>query len=156
MRLKDLDIVYKAAKLIRDKFDIDFTITSSSIEAQPVGEAVGIDGTVLCVSREPELRIELTVTDCHSFFTEDIDLEYIIDEEDLLDGSNVDKVIGGDIKNYAPKMRETLRLAFIIYNGIRYAIDGKQKKEYIDKGWYPRVTSMQRQGYKFKDKHCIV
>ena len=152
MRLQDLDIVYKAVKLIRDKFNINFTITNSSIEAQPAGEAVGIDGTVLCVGREPELRIELTVTDCHSFFTEDIDLEYSIDEKDLLDGSDVDKVIGGDMKNYAPKMRETLRLAFIIYNGIRYAIDGKQKQEYIDKGWHPRVVSIQKQGYKFKDK----
>lgn len=156
MRLKDLDIVYKAAKLVRDKFDIDFAITNSSIEAQPVGEAVGIDGTVLCIGREPEFRIELTVTDCHSFFTEDIDLEYSIDDEDLLDESDVDKVIGGDIKNYSFKMRETLRLAFIIYNGIRYAIDGKQKNEYIDKGWYPRVVSIQKQGYKFKDNHCIV
>ena len=77
-------------------------------------------------------------------------MEYIIDEEDLLDESDVDKVIGGDMKNYAPRMRETLRLAFILYNGIRYAIDGKQKKEYADKGWYPRVTSIQKQGYVVK------
>ena len=83
-------------------------------------------------------------------FTEDIDLKYIIDEEDLLDGSSVDKVIDGDMKNYSFKTRETLRLAFIIYNGIRYAIDGEQKKEYIDKGWYPRLVSIQRQGYKTK------
>lgn len=27
MRLTDLNIIYKAAKLIRDKFDIDFAIT---------------------------------------------------------------------------------------------------------------------------------
>ena len=43
MKLADLDIIYKAAKLIRDKFDIDFAITQCSREAQPAGEAVGID-----------------------------------------------------------------------------------------------------------------
>ena len=62
MRLKDLDIVNKAATLIRDKFKIDLIITQCSIEAQPAGEAVGIDGTVLRVARESKLDIELTTT----------------------------------------------------------------------------------------------
>ena len=57
MKLADLDIIDKAAKLVRDKFNIDFAITQCSREAQLAGEAVGIDGTVLCVGREPELRI---------------------------------------------------------------------------------------------------
>ena len=51
MKLADLNIIDKAAKLVRDKFNIDFAITQCSREAQPADEAVGIDGTVLCVGR---------------------------------------------------------------------------------------------------------
>ena len=65
MKLADLDIIDKAAKLVRDKFNIDFAITQCSKEAQPTDEAVGIDGTVLCVGREPELKIESVVVKNH-------------------------------------------------------------------------------------------
>lgn len=148
MRFKDLDIIYKAAKLIRDKFDIDFAITQCSREAQPTGEAVGIDGTVLCVGRKPELKIELTTTKDHGGgWTERIDVSYSISVEDLEDGSLVDELIGGDLKKQAPNMRQVLRLAFILYDGIRYAMTGKHKKAYTNKGWRSRVLIIQRQSY---------
>ena len=145
MRLKDLDIVHKAAKLIRDKFDIDFAITSSSIEAQPALEAVGIDGTVLRVGREPELKIESVVVKDHGGWIERVDLSYLIYGKDLEDGSLVDELIGGDLKKHTPNMRQVLRLAFILYDGIRYAITGEHKKAYADKGWLPRVVCVRRQ-----------
>lgn len=147
MRLKDLDIIYKAAKLIKDKFDIDFAITNSSIEAQPTDEAVGIDGTVLRISREPELTIESIVVKDHDGWTERIDLKYRISGEDLRDGGLVDELIGGDLKKQSPDMRQTLRLAFILFDGIRYAMRGNHKKAYTDKGWLPRVSVVQRQSY---------
>lgn len=147
MRLKDLDIVYKAAKLIRDKFDIDFAITSSSIEEQPAGEAVGIDGTVLCIGRKPELKIESIVIKDHDSWIERVDISYLICGEDLEDGSLVDELIGGDLKKHSPDMRQTLRLAFILYDGIRYAMTGEMKKAYTDKGWRPRVLVVRRQSY---------
>ena len=147
MKLADLDIIYKAAKLIRDKFDIDFAITSSSIEAQPAGEAVGIDGTVLCVGREPELRIDSIVIKDHGRWIERMDVSYSICGEDLEDGSLVDELIGGDLKKRSPSMRQTLRLAFVLYDGVRYAMTGERKKAYADKGWLPRVISIQRQNY---------
>ena len=147
MRLTDLNIVDKAAKLIRDKFDIDFAITERSIEAQPAGEAVGIDGTVLCVGREPELKIDSIVVKDHSGWSERIDLGYAIYGRDLEDGNLVDELIGGDLKKHSPNMRQTLRLAFILYDGIRYAMRGNHKKAYMDKGWLPRVSVVQRQSY---------
>ena len=148
MRLKDLDIIDKAAKLIRDKFDIDFTITQCSKEAQPAGEAVGIDGTVLRVGREPELKIESVVVKDHGGgWIERIDLSYLIYGRDLEDGSLVDELIGGDLKKHAPNMRQVLRLAFILYDGIRYAMTGEHKKAYADKGWLPRVVCVRRQSY---------
>lgn len=146
MRLTDLIVVDKAAKLVRDKFNIDFTITQCSREAQLAGEAVGIDGTVLCVGREPELKIELTVNKDHGGgWIERVDVSYLIYGKDLEDGSLVDELIGGDLRRQPPNMRQTLRLAFILYDGIRYAMTGEHKKAYADKGWRPRVVCVRRQ-----------
>ena len=145
--MKDVNIIEQAAKLVRDKFNIDFAITNSSIETWPVGEAISIDGTVLCAGREPELKIALTTTKDHSGWSEHIDLGYAIYGKDLEDGSLVDELIGGDLKKHSPSMRQTLRLAFILYDGIRCIMTGEQKKAYIDKGWRPRVINAQRQSY---------
>ena len=151
MRLKDLDIIDKAAKLVRDKFNIDFAITQCSKEAQPVDEAVGIDGTVLCVGREPELKIESVVVKNHGDgWIERVDLEYTIYCRDLEDGSLIDELIGGDLKKCSPNMRQTLRLAFILYDGVRYGLRGNHKKAYMDKGWLPRVSVIHRQSYMTK------
>ena len=147
MRLTDLDIIDKAAKLVRDKFNIDFAITQCSIEAQPADEAVGIDGTVLCVGRKPELKIESIVVKDHGGWIERVDLEYTIYGRDLEDGSLVDELIGGDLKKHSPNMRQALRLAFILYDGVRYGMRGNHKKAYTDKGWLPRVSVVQRQSY---------
>ena len=151
MKLTDLNIIDKAAKLVRDKFNIDFAITQCSREAQPADEAVGIDGTVLRVGREPELKIESVVVKDHGGgWIERVDVSYVVYGRDLEDGSLVDELIGGDLNKQAPDMRQTLRLAFILYDGIRYAITGEMKKAYTDKGWLPRVVCVQRQSYMTK------
>ena len=151
MKLADLDIIDKAAKLIRDKFNIDFAITQCSREAQPVDEAVGIDRTVLRVGREPELKIEsIVVKDHGDRWIERVDLSYSICGEDLEDGSLVDELIGGDLKKCSPNMRQVLRLAFILYDGVRYGLRGNHKKAYMDKGWRPRVSVIHRQSYMTK------
>ena len=147
MKLADLDIIEKAAKLVRDKFNIDFAITQCSREAQPTDEAVGIDGTVLRVGREPELMIESVVVKDHGSWIERVDLSYLIYGRDLEDGSLIDELIGGDMKKQAPGMRQVLRLAFILYDGVRYGMRGNHKKAYMDKGWFPRVLVIQRQSY---------
>ena len=147
MRLTDLIVVDKAAKLIRDKFDIDFAITQCSKEAQPADEAVGIDETVLRVGREPELKIDSIVVKDHGSWIERVDLSYVIYGRDLEDGSLVDELIGGDLRRQPPDMRQVLKLAFILYDGIRYAMTGEHKKAYMDKGWRPRVVCVQRQSY---------
>ena len=145
MKLTDLDIVNKAAKLIRDKFNIDFAITQCSREIKTTTAAVGVP---IYLKPEPELKIELTTTKDHGGgWTEHIDVSYLIYGKDLEDGSLVDELIGGDLKKQAPNMRQVLRLAFILYDGIRYAMIGKHKKAYADKGWRSRVLIIQRQSY---------
>ena len=136
IKLKDINIIEQAATLIRDKFKIDLIITQCSIEALP---------TLLRV--DPQLKIALTTTKDHDGWTEHIDLEYSISGDDLKDGSLVDELIGGDLKKQAPDMRQVLRLAFILYDGIRWGRTGTWKKEYADKGWLPKVTNIQRQSY---------
>ena len=144
MKLADFDIIYKAAKLVRDKFDVDFAITQCSREIKTTTAAVGVP---IYLKPEPELKIESIVVKDHGGWTEHIDLEYSILGEDLKDGSLVDELIGGDLSKQAPDMRHVLRLAFILYDGIRYATTGEHKKAYADKGWLPKVTSIQRQSY---------
>ena len=136
LKIKDLNIIEQAATLIRNKFKIGLIITQCSIEAEPAYLRI-----------DSQLKIALTTTKDHDGWTEHIDLEYRILGEDLKDGSLVDKLIGGDLKKQAPDMRQVLRLAFILYDGIRWGTTGEQKKEYADKGWLPKVTSIQRPSY---------
>ena len=137
--MKDVNIIEQAAKLIRDKFKIGLIIAQCSIEVGPA-----------YLSIDPQLKINLTTTKDHDGWTEHIYLEYSILGEDLKDGSLVDELIGGDLSKQAPDMRQTLRLAFILYDGIRYATTGEHKKAYADKGWLPKVTSIQRHSYVIK------
>ena len=152
MKLSDLNIIEQAAKLIRDKFKIGLIIAQCSREINTTDPLIKACSpayfTYLDV--EPELRIEATTTKDHDGWTEHIYLEYSISGNDLKDGSLVDELIGGDLSKQAPDMRQVLRLAFILYDGIRYATTGEQKKEYTDKGWHPRATSIQKQGYVVK------
>ena len=145
MRLTDLNIIDKAAKLVRDKFDIDFAITQCSKEIKTTTAAVGVP---IYLKPEPELKIEsIVVKDHGGGCIERIDVSDSISVEDLEDGSLVDELIGGDLSKQAPDMRHVLRLAFILYDGIRYATTGEHKKAYTDKGWLPKVTGIQRQSY---------
>ena len=145
MKLTDLIVVDKAAKLIRDKFNIDFAITQCSREIKTTTAAIGVP---IYLKPEPELKIESVVVKDHGGgWIERIDVSYLIYGKDLEDGSLVDELIGGDLRRQPPDMRQTLRLAFILYDGIRYAMIGEMKKAYTDKGWLPRVVCIQRQSY---------
>ena len=141
MRLTDLNIIDKAVKLIRDKFDIDFAITQCSREIKKTTATIGVP-----IYLKPELKIDsIVVKDHGGGWIEHIDVSYFISVEDLEDGSLVDELIGGDLRRQPPDMRQTLRLAFILYDGIRYAMTGEHKKAYADKGWLPRVICIRRQ-----------
>ena len=145
MRLTDLIVVEKAAKLVRNKFNIDFAITNCSREIKTTTAAVGVP---IYLKPEPELKIEsIVVKDHGGGWIERVDVSYLICGEDLEDGSLVDELIGGDMKKHSPDMRQTLRLAFILFDGIRYAMTGEMKKAYTDKGWRPRVLVVRRQSY---------
>ena len=143
MRLTDLNIIDKAAKLVRDKFNIDFAITQCSREIKKTTATIGVP-----IYLKPELKIDsIIVKDHGGGWIERIDVSYLIYGKDLEDGSLVDELIGGDLKKHAPNMRQVLRRAFILYDGIRYAMTGKHKKKYTDKGWRSRVLIIQRQSY---------
>ena len=136
----NFNVIDQAIKLVRDKFKIDFVVNQYTIQTDP--EDITIGGVAHHIYREPELRMTLTVVEDHDSWTEHTDLDYVIFGSDLRDGSIVDEVIGGNIKGYELDMRQALRLAFIIYNGIMYGVKREQRKDYIDKGWHPRVVSV--------------
>ena len=152
IKLKDVTIIEQAATLIRNKFKIGLNITQCSREINTTDPLIKACSPAYFayLGVEPELRIEATTTKDHDGWTENIDLEYSISGDDLKDGSLVDELIGGDLSKQAPDMRQTLRLAFILYDGIRYATTGEQKKEYADKGWRSRVLNIQRHSYVIK------
>ena len=145
MRLTDLNIIDKAAKLVRDKFNVDFAVTQCSREIKKTTATIGVP-----IYLKPELKIDSIVVKDHGSWIERVDLSYSICGEDLEDGSLVDELIGGDLKKQAPDMRQVLRLAFILYDGVRYAMTGETKKAYMDKGWLPRVSVIHRQSYMTK------
>lgn len=134
------DIVNEAARLVKDKFKIDFVVDRYEIQTYP--KAVTIDGATR-YEREQELKMTLTVAKDYGSQVCLIDLDYLVSEGDLRDGSPIDEIIGGDLKGYDSDMRQALRLAFVIYDGIRYGIGGKTKEGYVEKGWRPRVTRVQ-------------
>ena len=147
MKLTDLNIIDKAAKLGRAKFNIDFAITQCSREIKTTTAAIGVP---IYLKPEPELKIESVVVKDHGSWIERVDLSYSICGEDLEDGSLIDELIGGDLKKCSPDMRQVLRLAFILYDGVRYGLRGNHKKAYMDKGWLLRVICVQRQSYMTK------
>ena len=98
MRLTDLIVAEKAAKLVRDKFNIDFAITQCSREIKTTTAAVGVP---IYLKPEPELKIESVVVKDHGSWIERVDLSYLIYGKDLEDGSLVDELIGGDLNKQA-------------------------------------------------------
>ena len=135
----NFNVIDQAVKLVRDKFKIDFIVNNYTIQTDPEDVTIG---NWIKYRREPELKMTLTVIEDHDSWTEQTDLDYVIFGRDIQDGSLVDEVIGGNIKGYDLDMKQALRLAFIIYNGIMYGVKREQRKDYIDKGWHPRVMSV--------------
>jgi len=128
------NILESAIDLVRKKKKVEFSLNNCTIEQLPY--------TNIGLSYPRNIKLDITVMTDHISWTEYTDLEYVIFENDLSDNSAVDKVIGGDLSKYNIKDRQILRLAFIIYNGIKYGIDREQRIDYIEKGWHPRVTNV--------------
>ena len=62
IKLKDVNIIEQAAKMVRDKFNIDLVVTQCSIEA---GSWPVMSDTPIYLRADPKLKIALTVTKDH-------------------------------------------------------------------------------------------
>lgn len=69
---------------------------------------------------------------------EEVDVEWLIRDADLEDGAEVDAVVG-KIGGLPERAREILRLAYILFDGVRYATKGIQNIRFR-----PRVVSISR------------
>jgi hypothetical protein len=130
----ELSVINHAVKLVRDKFRIDLSVNRCSVQEDTL-----IDSANIRYRTAKRLEMTITVYDEHFWNAE---LDYAIFMSDLEDGSLVDEIIGGNIRGYDPEVRQVLRLAFTLYNGIQYGVRNIQKKEYLDKGWHPRVVEV--------------
>lgn len=130
----------EAVRLVKEKKNVNFRLLNYSMYQEP--EMLSFGNQSIALHREPEIKLTMEVYVDHISWLETVELEYVIFGSDLLDGSCVDKVIGGDINKYTQDKKEILRMAFILYNGIKYGVYREQRKDYIDKGWHPRVVRM--------------
>ena len=130
------ETINKAVELVRTKKHINLNVLNCTVEASPA--PIGING--FTYNFPPETKLEAYVLVDHNSWTEKVDLEYVILPRDLTENSDVNKVIG-DISNYTDKAKEILRLAFILYDGVKYGVNKEIRKDYLEKGWHPRVVS---------------
>ena len=89
------------------------------------------------ITMPAELRLETMITIDHGSWYETLDVDYLIHESDLGDNSEVNKVIG-KIDKFDDNTKRALRLAYIIWDGYRYATEHIQ-----DKDFRPRVINIQ-------------
>ena len=80
------------------------------------------------------IKIEATITVDHISWYEHLDVDYLFTERDLSDTGEVNKVIG-DISKFDDDTKETLRLAYIFWDGYKYATEHIQHKDF-----HPRVV----------------
>ena len=133
-----LNVIEQAVSLVKDKFRINFSVKDLTVQDDAV------IGDCIRYSTAPRLKMTImaVMPDDSPFWTAELD--YVIFMSDLQDGSLVDEIIGGNIRGHDPEVRQVLRLAFILYNGIQYGVRDIQKKEYLDKVWHPRVVEVRR------------
>jgi len=71
------------------------------------------------------------------------EIDYYVWMTDLEENSIVDNFI--DNIHYRTRAKEetkqTIRLAWIIWNGYNYAVEHIMKKDYVDLDWHPRVLA---------------
>lgn len=130
------NVIEEAVKLVKEKKKVDFFLNNYVIEQDPYTW-----GTAVYKS-EPKLKLNMSITNDHISWKEQIDLDFVVFSKDLQDGSTVDKVIGGDLSSYPLAERQVMRLAFILYNGIKYGVDREVRKKDIEAGWHPRVVNV--------------
>ena len=133
----ELSTINHAVKLVRDKFRIDLSVSRCSVQEDTL-----IDSASIRYRTAKRLEMTITVAGPYNEPFWNAELDYAIFISDLDDGSLIDEIIGGDIRGYDPEVRQVLRLAFILYNGIQYGMKREQKTDYLDKGWHPRVVEV--------------
>lgn len=95
----------------------------------------------LSYTKEAEINFSLTVKIDHESWNEILDIDYVVFESDIIT-DKIDKLIDfGKAKSQDDL--ETLRAAWTIWNGYKYAVDHEQEKRLIEAGWHPRVIRTQ-------------
>ena len=127
--------IYQAADLVRKNNSLDFNITSFVMGRSelPLPGSMGL---------RKDLNIELDIyTPLNDFYTASADFKLIVEFYELEDGSEIDKLIGGDINKYPLEMRQTLRMAYILFTSVQF-VTRDTPIDFSKVGWQPRITNI--------------
>lgn len=125
---KALEILYKHKNLN------NFKITSFTIDRMDANPFYG--DWKIHINVPATIKIEATITVDHTSWDEYLDVDYLFTERDLSDDGEVNKVIG-DISKFDSDTKESLRLAYILFDGYNYAVKQIQHKDF-----HPRVVKV--------------
>ena len=131
------DLLTDARNLLYQKKSLYIKILDARVESFP-------DSFELNGGWKAHVKIPATIklTTEYSDPYNRIEVEYLIPESDLMDGSIVDTVA-----KISPKLNEkdkvALRLAYILYDGNKFISSGGcYNTDLLDQGWRTRVTNM--------------
>ena len=125
----------RAADLVRKNNNLNFNITSFVLGRSdlPLPGSMGL---------RKDLTIELDIyTPLNDLHTASADFKLIIEFYELEDGSDIDKLIGGDINKYPLEMRQTLRMAYILFTSVQF-VTQDAPIDFSKVGWQPRITNI--------------
>lgn len=136
----NLTMLNEAVRLVRKHKGVDLYIEEATVEQNRNAAAFnrGFSSMHVHIPEDPTINIHVRAHKKTNDYTEDYNIELILFMRDLTDGSEVDKVIG-NISSLDRETRETMRLAYILYSGYRYAVDHIMHKDF-----HPRVVSIKQ------------
>lgn len=127
----DANTISEAVSLLRRRKGLELLNLECSVEREVTH---GYSPTLHIWVRSADYKLSATVAGDG----EEADVEWLIRDKDLEDGAEVDAVVG-KIGGLPERTRKTLRLAYILFDGVRYATKGIQNMHFR-----PRVVSISR------------
>lgn len=127
----DANMLNEAVSLLRRRKNMELMNLECTVEREATH---GYSPTLGIWIRSADYKLSATVAGDG----EEVDVEWLIRDRDLEDGAEVDAVVGR-IGGLPEETRKVLRLAYMLFDGVRYATKGVQ-----DMRFRPRVVHISK------------
>ena len=134
----DPNLFYTAQELLRKTHNITFFIKECVVEQWPNST---FDYGQFVASIKPPRIIKLKVEYPTAQTDFSWEADYIITSKDIEEKTIIDELAKIPQK-IANEKKELLRLAFILLDGYGYVVNRTQSKEFLNKGWHPKVVNI--------------